>query len=95
MIQEIPKLIAIIVVVSMGMFALSANVEAQTGGNVARGASLADKWCQSCHIINRHGTGRAIDPAPPFPAIAKDPKKTSAYITRWLSTSHPQMSTLR
>lgn len=45
----------------------------------------------SCHIIDKQGAGTAVDPAPPFPLIANDRKKTPAYLQQWLSTSHPQM----
>lgn len=89
--QIFSKIFALTAVVFMGMAANSAHVEAQTGGDAVRGASLAGKWCQSCHITDRRGTGSAVDPAPPFPTIASDPKKTRDYLRRWLSTSHPQM----
>lgn len=56
-----------------------------------RGAALAESWCRTCHIIDNRGTGNTIDPATPFPVIAKDPKKTPDYLQRWLSTRHPQM----
>lgn len=56
-----------------------------------RGAALAESWCSTCHIIDKRGTGTSIDPAPPFPLIANDIRKTSAYLRNWLSTSHPQM----
>ena len=68
-----------------------ASAAAQESGDRIRGAALAESWCQSCHIIDKRGTGRAIDPAPPFPSIASDPGKTPGYLQQWLSTSHPQM----
>ena len=70
---------------------LTATANAQASGDKIRGAALAESWCVSCHIIDKRGTGRAVDPAPPFPLIANDPKKTFGYLQQWLSTSHPQM----
>lgn len=56
-----------------------------------RGASLAESWCTACHIVDNKGTGTSVDPAPPFPMVAKDPKNTPEFLQAWLSTSHPQM----
>jgi mono/diheme cytochrome c family protein len=69
----------------------SGTLKAQTAGDAVRGAALAESWCQTCHIIDKKGTGQSVDPAPAFPLIASDPKKTPGYLQRWLSTSHPQM----
>ena len=68
--------------------------QAQTRGDSMRGFALAESWCVSCHIIDKKGTGRAIDPAPPFPLIAGDPRKTPGYLHMWLTSSHPQMPNL-
>jgi mono/diheme cytochrome c family protein len=91
MVQVWGKRPASVTAVIAGFFLLSVGVQAQTGGDAMRGSSLAESWCQSCHIIDQRGTGRAVDPAPPFPMIANDPKKTPGYLQHWLSTSHPQM----
>lgn len=91
MIRYPSKICLSVVVAITGFCVMSAGVAAQTGGDAIRGAALAESWCQSCHIIDQRGTGRTVDPAPPFPLIASDPKKTPAYLQRWLSTSHPQM----
>lgn len=75
----------------IGLCLMTGNAQGQSRGDAIRGAALADSWCKSCHIVDKKGNGTAIDPAPPFPQIAKDPKKTTAYLKNWLGTSHPQM----
>ena len=87
--QRRPFCIAVVVIAVSWMVLASA--AAQQKGDYIRGAALAESWCQSCHIIDKRGTGRAVDPAPPFPMIASDPGKTPGYLQQWLSTSHPQM----
>ena len=81
----------VIILLAAGFYLASANARAQGMGDAMRGATLAESWCSACHIIDKRGTGTTVDPAPPFPLIANDPKKTPAYLQRWLSTTHPQM----
>ena len=64
---------------------------AQTVGDASRGQAIAESWCTSCHIIDLKSTGQSVDAAPPFPKIAADPTKTTGYLQRWLTSSHPQM----
>ena len=81
----------LIIFLATFMYLVPENAQAQKTGDAMRGATLANSWCRSCHIIDNRGTGNSIDPATPFPIIANDPKKTTAYLQRWLNTSHPQM----
>ena len=80
-----------IMVVATGVCLATGSAQAQTAGDAVRGLALAESWCSRCHIIDERGAGTTVDPAPPFPLIANDPKKTPAYLQRWLSTAHPQM----
>ncbi len=64
---------------------------AQTGGDARRGLSLAESWCASCHVVDRKAPVQKVNSAPPFTRIASDPGKTSEYLRRWLTTTHPQM----
>lgn len=64
---------------------------AQTVGDASRGLAVAESWCATCHIIDLKSTGRSVDAAPPFPKIAADSTRTTAYLQRWLTSSHPQM----
>lgn len=58
----------------------------------ARGASLAERWCASCHI-----SGPGMNPAPgtdagpPFATIAADPALTEQRLRGWLANPHPPM----
>lgn len=89
---SVQRLLACIVfAVIVGSGTVPTSAVAQGSGDRIRGEALAESWCQSCHIIDKRGTGRAVDPAPPFPMIASDPGKTPGYLQQWLSTSHPQM----
>lgn len=85
------SILTLVMVIVTGLPLAMGNAHAQKMGDAMRGAALAESWCSSCHIIDRRGTGTTVDPAPPFPMIASDSKKTPAYLQRWLSTSHPQM----
>ena len=91
MIQFSKFLITTIMVAATSLYLATGSAQAQKRGDAMRGAALAESWCRSCHIIDKIGSGTAVDPAPPFPLIANDPRKTPAYLQRWLSTSHPQM----
>lgn len=76
----------------LAMLVLAAGAaSAQTVGDASRGLAIAESWCASCHIIGPNATGQSVDAAPPFPMIAADPAKTTGYLQRWLTSSHPQM----
>jgi len=64
---------------------------AQTVGDAARGLAIAESWCASCHIIGPKSAGRSVDAAPPFPEISANPTRTTGFLQRWLTSSHPQM----
>jgi mono/diheme cytochrome c family protein len=57
--------------------------DAQTGHD------LAQRWCTSCHIIDRSGQG--TDAAPPFVAIAQRNPTDRGWIRAWLAEPHPPM----
>lgn len=56
------------------------------------GLAVARAWCSSCHIVEPGAKGS--DAAPPFVAIANDPKRTRARIEAWLHDPHPPMPQL-
>lgn len=66
---------------------LTAPSAAQTG-DAYRGAALAQAWCASCHVVDRQGTGRAADMAPPFPAVAGKP---ASELAAWMTREHTRM----
>lgn len=60
-----------------------------TRADAARGATLAERWCASCHAA---GTGPgAPDAGPPFAGLAADPAYDDARLRGWLSDPHPPM----
>ena len=62
---------------------------ALAAGDAAAGHALAQRWCASCHIVDRAGQGR--DTAPPFPAIAKRNPEDRGWLRAWLTAPHPPM----
>ena len=64
-------------------------VAAQDTGDAAQGVMLARTWCASCHVVEPGGRG--ADTAPPFVAIANDPKRPPAALRAWLTRPHPPM----
>lgn len=60
----------------------------QPAGDAAAGRRLAERWCASCHAV---APGRASDTAPAFATMARDPKRTEAYLRAWLQRPHPRM----
>jgi mono/diheme cytochrome c family protein len=65
---------------------------AQEPGNAEAGHELASQLCTSCHIIGNERRGS--DLAPPFPAIAKDPKVSVAELHGWGGSGHPMLPNL-
>ena len=58
----------------------------------ARGASLATRWCVSCHIPGPGmKSGSGTDAGPPFAQIAADPAYTDERLRGWLVDPHPPM----
>jgi len=58
-------------------------------GDPARGHTLAQTWCSSCHTIERGGTGK--DSAPPFASIAARGKPEQREARTFLNAPHPPM----
>lgn len=71
--------------------ALASSAAAQTPGNAAKGAGLAQSICAACHAVGR-GPARSPNPmAPRFSAVAATPGMTDRALRVWLQTSHPTM----
>lgn len=54
-----------------------------------RGHQIAERWCSSCHAVDRGQTSRT--PAPSFPDIAKRHGDERKWVRAWLMASHPSM----
>ena len=58
----------------------------------ARGASLAERWCVTCHVPGPGlKSGPGTDAGPPFATIAADPTLTEQRLRGWLADPHPPM----
>ncbi len=84
-----PLIVVTLTVSLMSSFSVRAEEVAQGGGP---GLTLARAWCSSCHIVEPGAKG--TDAAPPFQAIANDPKSTRERIEGWLHAPHPPMPQL-
>jgi mono/diheme cytochrome c family protein len=71
------------------LFALISYGAAAQG--VTTGQALAERWCKSCHVIDRAAQWGAADGVPSFPAIASRPSTTPASLDRFLSSGHTRM----
>lgn len=58
-------------------------------GDAEEGHRIARQWCASCHVVGTDSRGG--DGAPPFIALANDPRKTETYLRNWISNPHPPM----
>ena len=67
----------------------AAAAPASAAGDAAAGHALAQRWCASCHIVDRTGQGR--DTAPPFPAVANRNPEDRGWLRAWLTAPHPPM----
>ena len=61
-----------------------------TAGDADVGKQLAERWCQSCHVIGSNQP-MAVTEAPPFATIARKPDFDEAKIARFLLDPHPKM----
>ncbi len=68
---------------------LSLLAPAANAADAQAGHDLAQRWCTSCHIIDRSGQGP--DTAPPFAVIAQRNPRNSGWIRAWLADPHPPM----
>lgn len=63
----------------------TSNVSAEVGG------ALAERWCTSCHVVERAPRAEAAGAAPSFREIAARPSTTMASLDRHLSSAHTGM----
>ena len=55
------------------------------------GRALAERWCSSCHIIDRAPATATANGLPSFPAIAARPTTTKQSLDQFLSSEHTRM----
>lgn len=61
-----------------------------TAADAAAGKQLAERWCQSCHVIGANQP-MAVTEAPPFATIASKPGFDEAKVAKFLLDPHPKM----
>lgn len=67
----------------------------QQVGDAAAGRTLAVEWCSACHVVESAGRQRGTDSAPPFAALAADPRTTEFRLRAFLMTPHQNMPDFR
>ena len=55
------------------------------------GRRLAERWCETCHVVTPTQVRAATDQAPPFATIAKTSDFDAAKIALFLLDPHPKM----
>lgn len=69
------------------MFFLAAST-AYAAGDKAKGAKLAEQWCNSCHTVKTSGSSRKFDTGPRFVELAK---KSGSYLVIAINKPHDFM----
>jgi len=62
--------------------------------DAAGGKTIAQRWCASCHLVEREQKSPATDQAPPFATIAKMPEFGANRLALLLLKPHPNMPKL-
>jgi len=62
--------------------------------DAAGGKTIAERWCASCHLVEREQKGAATDQAPPFASIARMPEFGANKLALLLLKPHPNMPKL-
>ena len=56
-----------------------------------QGREIAQRWCSSCHLVDRAATGASADGLPTFPAIAAKPDLSADYLRAAMNPQHSRM----
>lgn len=67
---------------------LATTAEAQ---DVQRGQALAERWCASCHVVNRAATSGQADGLPTFPTLAARKDISAATLKGAMTATHSLM----
>jgi cytochrome c len=62
---------------------------ARAQGDPEVGRELAQRWCTSCHVVDREGHG--ADAGPALPTLLGDGRRTEDELRGWLAAPHPPM----
>ena len=56
-----------------------------------QGRDTAQRWCSSCHLVDRAATGASAGGLPTFPAIAAKPDLSADYLRAATNPQHSRM----
>lgn len=79
---------------AMLLFSIAPAAAQNNRGDPEAGKVLALKVCSTCHAVAGQQTRPAMDSAPSFPVIARDPAVTEAGLHAFLQTPHSVMPDL-
>jgi mono/diheme cytochrome c family protein len=77
-------------VATLALLPISAFAQAPAQAPEA-GRALAERWCASCHIIDRAPAAATASGLPSFPAIAAKATTTKQSLDLFLSSEHTRM----
>ena len=56
-----------------------------------QGREIAQRWCSSCHVVDRAAARAPADALPTFPAIAAKPDLSADYLRAAMNPQHSRM----
>jgi mono/diheme cytochrome c family protein len=62
--------------------------------DAAEGKTIAQRWCASCHLVERDQKNAATDQAPPFASLARMPEFGANKLALLLLKPHPNIPKL-
>jgi mono/diheme cytochrome c family protein len=62
--------------------------------DMVEGKTIAERWCASCHLVEREQKSAITDQAPPFASIARMPEFGPNKLALLLLQPHPNMPKL-
>lgn len=85
------RMAGVVAAIALGVFALAAAPSAHAQVP-ERGHQLAERWCSSCHGVDRDQISRTT--APSFADIATRRQGDQKWVRAWLMAPHPSMPDL-
>lgn len=73
---------------------LATSADAQSAADIARGKSIAEQWCSSCHVEDAATAERILPEIVTFTEVAKKGGLTPERLTAILAAPHPAMPEL-
>jgi mono/diheme cytochrome c family protein len=64
------------------------------GQDAQQGREIAQRWCSSCHVVDRSATEAPVNGLPTFPGIAADPGLSADHLRAAMNPQHSRMPDL-